>query len=67
MKGSVWLHLGRSTRGNSPACTHYDNSFLGLDMDALVKRKIMSVYLQKYDALLLSFSKLSSSIYSGCE
>jgi len=24
MKGSVWLHLGRSNRGKSPAGTHYE-------------------------------------------
>jgi len=24
MKGSVWLHLGRSSRGKSPAGTHYE-------------------------------------------
>ena len=67
MEVSVWLQLGRSTRGESSAGTHYVGGLVGLDMVALEK-KIMSIYLQIYDALLLlSLSKLSSSIYSVYE
>jgi hypothetical protein len=41
---------------------------VGMDMDVLEKRKIKSIYVKKYDALLLlSLSKLPSSIYSGYE
>jgi hypothetical protein len=65
---SVWLRLGRSTRGECSAFTHYVGSLVGLDRGALEKRKIMSKYLQKYDTLLLlSLSKLSVGGFVGMD
>jgi hypothetical protein len=47
MEVSVWLQLDRCTRGESCAGTHHVGGLVGLDMDALEKRKIMSIFLKK--------------------
>jgi len=45
--GGVWLQFGRSTRGEGSACTRYVGGLVGLHIDVLEKRKIMSKYLQR--------------------